>query len=122
MLENVEDYICVIDKVDNACAEGATDTYAFRGYHCMKDDGCACGDTKCDKFARCYEGQCLYDEIYTAMACAADYDLWGFGEGKVAVDERGWCVCGASHTPPNMPGFDCEPYAGQNHFLHVTSH
>ena len=112
MLENVEDYICVIDKVDNACAEGATDTYAFRGYHCMKDDGCACGDTKCDKFARCYEGQCLYDEIYTAMACATDYDLWGFGEGKVAVDERGWCVCGASHTPPNMPGFDCEPYAG----------
>lgn len=34
--------------------------------------GCACGRNTCDKFARCYEGQRLYDGIYTVMARAAD--------------------------------------------------
>ena len=110
--DNIDDYICVIDKVDNACGEGATDTYAFRGYHCMKDDGCVCGNTKCSKFAQCHDGQCRYDEIYLAMACAADYNLWGFHEGDINVDNQGWCLCGISHTPPNMLGFTCDPDAG----------
>ena len=102
---NIEDYICVLDNIDNACAEGAVDTIAFRGWHCAKDEGCACGDTTCSRHARCYHGQCLYDTVYLAMACNSDYTLWGH-EGTKA-DERGWCLCGGSTVPPNMNGYQC---------------
>ena len=111
MPENLDDYICVIDNVDNGCGEGMVDTYAFRGWHCMKDEGCACGAGRCGKHGRCYHGQCLYDDIYLAMACAHDYLLWGHGD-EVKADAEGNCRCGQSVMPPNVAGYVCESDSG----------
>ena len=107
MLENLSDYLCIAVEVDNGCYEAPQDAYSYRGYHCIREEGCACGDTTCPKHGRCYHGACIFDEVYIAMACSADFNQWGHGEG-IWADANGWCHCGASVVPPYMSGYVCE--------------
>lgn len=102
--KDLNDYQCIVVHSDNGCGEGIVDEYAFYGWHCMKDEGCDCGNNRCAKNARCYHGQCLYDSVYLAMSCGADIRSWGL---YAKADEQGWCKCGVSHTPPNMAGYLC---------------
>ena len=97
-------YQCVVSRVDNGCNEAWMERYAFNGWHCMADEGCACGEGRCSKYARCYHGQCVYDSVYMAMACGIDQTMFG---GRSKADMRGWCKCGASLVPPYMNGYIC---------------
>ena len=102
--KDMKGYQCVVSRVDNGCNDAWIERYAFNGWHCMADEGCACGDGRCSKFARCDHGQCVYDSVYMAMACGVDQTMWG---ARSRADMRGWCQCGASLVPPYMNGYMC---------------
>ena len=102
--DNLEDYHCIVAHTDNGCDEGFVDSYAFYGWHCIKDEGCDCGQNHCEKNARCYQGNCIYDSIYLAMSCGTDIDKWMM---KAKANENGWCDCGVSLIQPNQNGYIC---------------
>ena len=123
---NSEDYTCMFELRD---AEGDQEYWSARGFYCAKSEGCACGKNTCPMHAQCRDGACVYDALYLDEAChwngacpndpdddeihtcAWESMLLAAQNNRVNnrfVDERGWCRCGESLVPPNLPGYSCK--------------
>ena len=112
---NVEDYICLFTAVEDDRLEAPQTTVTARGYYCIRPEGCACGNDTCPMHAQCRDNACVYDSVYLHEACHRNNIFQTAQEKRLRnrfVDERGWCRCGDSVVPPNLPGYTCLDAAG----------
>ena len=111
MPAKIDEYKCVYERIMDDRLESPQEIVTAKGYYCAQDKGCSCGSESCPKHARCLQGKCVYDGIYMTLACHYDSDMIRSVQDVNSVlhylDERGWCHCGASFVPPNMPGYQC---------------
>ena len=117
---NVEDYICLYSAPDDERLEAPQITVTGRGFHCIRPEGCACGDALCPMHAQCIDGACSYDAIYLHEACHRENILQSAQNYRTRnrfVDARGWCYCGESLVPPSLPGYQCTEIAGMQCML-----
>ena len=112
MPANVGDYQCVFERLRDDRGESPQQVVTAKGYYCAQEKGCACGGGSCPMHTRCLQGKCLYDGIYMTLACHYDSNMVKNVQDVNSVlhylDERGWCHCGASFVPPNLPGYECD--------------
>ena len=78
---------------------------------CVSINGCSCGESTCQKYGQCIDGQCHYDDFYVDLMCYAKDSFVGDWYEDDEVDENfpitadssGNCAC--NHTILN-PGFN----------------
>ncbi|MBO4349966.1 MAG: ankyrin repeat domain-containing protein, partial [Proteobacteria bacterium] len=83
---------------------------------CVSVNGCSCGESTCQKYGQCIDGQCHYDDFYLDLMCYAkksnvgdwydddeDDDDGDISTFPITADNDGNCAC--NHTILN-PGFN----------------
>ncbi len=112
---NAKDYMCLFESSNNGWDESTQSFVGARGFYCINPNGCACGKNTCPMHAQCSKGACIYDAVYLSEACHRS-DMWlnaqNFRQNNRFVDARGWCYCGNSLVPPNLPGYACDDDIG----------